>query len=161
MKHIVSLHDFDPPTATAQEKKIAIVGGKPHLYKPKNVKAAELILHSILVQNDPERPLQGAVKLTVEWRFRAKTHKAGTYRTTRPDTDNLQKMLKDVLTDRGWWKDDAQVCVETITKIWSDDPGLFIEAEEIDDAIEDDPNHIAVGGGYRKGRILPTCMKGE
>lgn len=23
------------------------------------------------------------------------------------------------------------------------------------------PNHIAVGGGYRKGRIPPTCMKGE
>lgn len=137
MIHTVKIDHFDPPTATAQEKKVAVVGGKPHFYKPKNVKTAELILHSALVQKDPERPLEGPVKLTVHWRFKSKSHKAGTWRTTRPDTDNLQKALKDILTQRGWWKDDAQVCVEYVTKSWSNDPGLSIEAEEIDDAIDD------------------------
>lgn len=131
MRHVVNIHDFDPPTATAQEKKVAMVGGKPRFYKPKNVKRAEQDLNTVLIGSDPERPLEGAVKLVVDWRFRARSHKAGTYRTTKPDTDNLQKLLKDILTQHGWWKDDAQVCVEVAAKCWCDDPGLFISAEEI------------------------------
>ena len=32
----------------------------------------------------------------------------GEYRTTKPDTDNLQKLLKDCMTATGFWTDDAQ-----------------------------------------------------
>lgn len=133
MKHIANITGINPPTATAQEKKIAIINGQPRFYKPKNVKEAERILNENLEGKDPRRPLEGPVRLTVEWKFLAKTHKPGTWRTTRPDTDNLDKMLKDVLTARGWWADDAQVCVEICSKMWSDEPGLKILAEELED----------------------------
>lgn len=137
-KVTVDMRGFNPPTTTAQEKKVAIVAGRPVFYKPKKVREAEAVLHEVLMGNDPKEPLKGPIKLTVQWQFEAKTHKPGTYRTTRPDTDNLQKLLKDVLTSRGWWRDDAQVVIEHVSKIWAADPGLIITAEEIDNVIEND-----------------------
>lgn len=43
---------------------------------------------------------------------RNKTHKHKEWRVTKPDTDNLQKMLKDCMTLTGFWNDDAQVVVD-------------------------------------------------
>ena len=54
---------------------------------------------------------------------------------TRPDTDNLQKLLKDCMTRVGFWNDDAQVCREEVTKRWSRQaPGIAIKVVSIDDA---------------------------
>lgn len=50
---------------------------------------------------------------------------------TRPDTDNLQKLLKDVLTGLGFWKDDALVAVEHVDKRWADRPGIYIKIEPL------------------------------
>ena len=46
---------------------------------------------------------------------------------TRPDTDNLNKLLKDVMTDMGFWKDDALICTELIMKLYSDEPGILVD----------------------------------
>ena len=78
--------------------------------------------------------MEGPVALTVEWRFMTKTHKEESWRVTRPDTDNLQKLLKDCMTATGFWKDDAQVCQENVTKRWSQKkPGIAIKVVAIDD----------------------------
>ena len=44
-------------------------------------------------------------------------------------TDNLEKMLKDVMTELRWWKDDAQVASEIVEKFWAEQPGIFISVE--------------------------------
>ena len=78
--------------------------------------------------------MDGPVALTVEWRFATKTHKEGTYRVTRPDTDNLQKLLKDCMTRVGFWRDDAQVCREEVTKRWSREKhGIHIKVVSLND----------------------------
>ena len=78
--------------------------------------------------------MDGPVALLVDWHFATKSHKEGTYRVTRPDTDNLQKLLKDCMTHVGFWKDDAQVCREEVTKRWArQKPGIRIRVEEIHD----------------------------
>ena len=41
------------------------------------------------------------------------------------------KLLKDVMTDLGFWKDDAQVASEITEKFWSDVPGIFIKVENL------------------------------
>jgi Holliday junction resolvase RusA-like endonuclease len=42
-------------------------------------------------------------------------------------------MLKDCMTDVGFWKDDAQVVKETVEKRWSDEPtGISIEMDKLD-----------------------------
>ncbi|MBQ6514804.1 MAG: RusA family crossover junction endodeoxyribonuclease [Clostridia bacterium] len=131
--------DFDlnitPPTVTAQEHKIRVVGGRPMFYDTPKLKAARATFESLLRKHVPAEPLDGPVALTVEWRFATKTHREGTYRVTRPDTDNLQKLLKDCMTRTGFWRDDAQVCREEVTKRWSrEKPGIHIRVVSIDDA---------------------------
>ena len=41
------------------------------------------------------------------------------WKTTKPDTDNLQKGLKDCMTKCGFWEDDAQVVIEHVSKVWT------------------------------------------
>lgn len=53
-------------------------------------------------------------------------------RTTRPDTDNLNKMLKDCMTALGFWRDDAQVAQEIIEKFWADVPGIYIRITQLE-----------------------------
>ena len=123
-----------PPTATHQEKQVRVVSGKPVFYDPASVKDAKDLLMSHLYPNRPEKPLPGAVSLSVIWLFpRGNEHRNGEWRITKPDTDNLQKLLKDCMTRCGFWKDDAQVARETIEKRWSDEPsGIYIEVRALE-----------------------------
>ena len=123
---------MNPPTATAQEKKVAMIGGRPRFYDPPKVKAAKAELTAEIAPFAPKQPLTKAVRLTVEWHFpKIKGRKNGEYKTTRPDTDNLQKALKDIMTKLGFWKDDALVVSELTEKFWADTPGIFIRIEEV------------------------------
>lgn len=130
--------EMNPPTATAQEKKVTVVGGKPRYYDPAPVKEARKKLTGKLIFHRPDTPLTGPLALTTLWLFpKGKSHKNGEWRSTKPDTDNLQKLLKDCMTKCGFWKDDAQVVRETVEKRWSDDPaGIYIEIEELEVAHE-------------------------
>ena len=127
---------IDPPTATAQEKQVRINHGKPVFYDPQSVKEAKRILLSCLVTHRPEAPLEGPLSLAVVWLFpKGRDHRNGEWRITRPDTDNLQKLLKDCMTACGFWKDDAQVVRETVEKRWADDPcGIYIDLSELEAA---------------------------
>lgn len=122
---------MDPPTVTHQEKKIGVRNGKPYLYEPAEVKAARAKLTAHLGQHKLGEPMKGAVRLVVKWCFPRGKHEDGEYRTTKPDTDNLQKLLKDCMTDVGFWKDDAQVASEISEKFWAEVPGIWIYVEEI------------------------------
>ena len=122
-----------PPTATAQQKGERVVNGYVHHYKKKNVAQAEAILRDALLPYVPAEPIIGQpISLEVYWLFpfpkSAKKHEYGRMRCkiTRPDTDNLNKLLKDVMTDMGFWKDDALICIERIAKYYSDHPGIQI-----------------------------------
>ena len=121
-----------PPTVTAQEHKVSSVNGKIRLYDPPEVKAARAKLISSLAKFRPEKHLDGPIYLKVQWLFPTKNkQKPGDFKITKPDTDNLQKMLKDCMTYCGFWKDDAQVCVEHVEKRFNDISGIFIEIEEL------------------------------
>lgn len=124
---------MNPPTVTAQESKVAIVRNKPIIYKPEKIKQAKKEIIKHLMPFKPKEPLQGPVELKVVWLFpRGKRHKHFEWRTTRPDTDNLEKLLKDCMTEVGFWKDDALVVSETVYKIWSDEPtGISIELKAL------------------------------
>ena len=128
-----------PPTATAQQKGECIRGGYIHHYKKHNVAAAEAILRDALLPYVPEKPITDkAISLDVIWMFpypkSAKKHTPGweRWKITRPDTDNLNKLLKDVMTDMGFWKDDALISAERIRKLYTDEPGIEIEITEME-----------------------------
>ena len=123
-----------PPRATAQEKKVTVIHGRPKYYEPEKVKTAKAYLISGIAPYRPQKPLQGALSLKTCWMFQTKSARQnGLWKVTRPDTDNLVKMLKDCMTQCGFWEDDAQVCWETIEKRWSMEPGISIEIERLED----------------------------
>lgn len=121
-----------PPTKTHQEKKVHIINGKPVFYEPAELREARLKLRAYLSLNKPDEKLSGALRLIVKWLFPIKgKHTDGEYKITRPDTDNLIKLLKDVMTEVGFWNDDAQVASEINEKFYADIPGIYIRIEEI------------------------------
>ena len=129
-----------PPTATAQQKGERVVKGYIHHYKKKNVAQAEAILRDALLPYVPAKPITDRpIYFGALWDFpypkSAKKHKPGftRFKITRPDTDNLNKLLKDVMTDMGFWADDALICSETIVKRYSDEPGISIVMDDAGD----------------------------
>lgn len=124
MKHV--------PTVTHQEKRVRVVKGKPVFYEPAGLKAAREQLRAHLGIHVPQAPLAGPVRLTTWWCFPIRGgHRDGEYRISRPDTDNLVKLLKDVMTELHFWKDDAQVVSEVIEKYWAEIPGIYVKVESL------------------------------
>ena len=131
------VHFFIPmkiPTATHQEKQVRVIHGKPCFYEPTNVKDARQKYLAYLGKYVPEQKLEGAISLTVKFVF-CDERMASAYRwkTTKPDTDNMIKLVKDCMTKLGYWHDDAQVCRELVEKFYSRDvEGIYIELEAMD-----------------------------
>lgn len=107
---------MNPPTVTHQEKQAGVRNGKPYFYEPTELKAARQKLTSHLSKHRPHKPYRCGVRLMVKWCFPRGRHRDGEYRVTKPDTDNLQKLLKDCMTAAGFWKDDALVASEIAEK---------------------------------------------
>ena len=123
---------MDPPTCTHQEKQVAVIKGKPVFYDPPEVNAARLKLIDYLAKHRPKEKYVCGVRLVTKWCFlRNGNHRNGEYRITKPDTDNLQKLLKDCMTAAGFWKDDALVASEIVEKFWAEIPGIYIRIEEL------------------------------
>lgn len=120
-----------PPTATHQEKKVTVVNGKPKFYEPEELKAARAKLTAYLGKHVPKQKYTGALRVIVKWLFpiTSEEHFDGEWKTTAPDTHNLDKLLFDVMTDLGFWTDDAIVSSEIIEKFWAERPGIYIKIE--------------------------------
>lgn len=118
---------MNPPTCTHQEKKVTVINGKPVFYDPPDVKAARMKLIDHLLKHKPRKCIKTGCRLMVKWCFPRGNHQDGEYRITKPDTDNLQKLLKDCMTTCNFWKDDALVASEIVEKFWSDIPGIYIQ----------------------------------
>ena len=125
---------MEPPTKTQQEHRIGRrKDGSTYVYEDRDLKEARYKLRTAIRSFVPEEPITGPIRLIVKWLFPKGKHADGKYKTTKPDTDNLNKMLKDEMTKVGFWKDDALVASEIIEKFWAEIPGIYIEIEKLDD----------------------------
>jgi Holliday junction resolvase RusA-like endonuclease len=133
---------INPPTATAQQQKTAVIGGKVRKYDPKNVKAAKSDLFAALFPYRPEQPLEGPLSVRINWvypflkkhygkRFLKADFFDGHPCDTRPDVDNLIKGLFDVMTRCGFWRDDSQVAELYFAKCYGHCVGIWVEIEEV------------------------------
>lgn len=58
----------------------------------------------------PTKPYPGAKKVEICFCFGTKNKKLkGKLKTSRPDVDNMAKILLDRMTKLGYWKDDSEV----------------------------------------------------
>ena len=123
-----------PPTVTSQEQKTGVRNGKPFRYDPPELKAARQKFTAHLAGHTPPAPFSGPLRLMVKWLFpipATGNHQGGDWKTSKPDTDNLEKLLKDCMTKTNFWPDDALVCSEIIEKFWAVHPGIFISIDEL------------------------------
>lgn len=123
-----------PPTATHQEKQVSCQSGKPVFYEPDDLKAARAKLMAHLGQHVPAKKYKGALRVIVKWLFPIKDgskHYDGEWKITKPDTHNLNKLPFDIMTELGYWTDDAIVASEIIEKFWAARPGIYVRIEEL------------------------------
>lgn len=144
IEFFLDMHEV--PTVTAQQKGVTTRGWKlskhgklaPKIchYKKPEVAALEMKLAAGFSGYAPQEKIEGPVRLEVtfthNWPLKLR-HKRmigevpeWMPKTTKPDTDNMLKMVKDVLTVCRFWHDDAQVCAEFTRKGWGDRPGIHI-----------------------------------
>lgn len=124
------------PTVTHQEKKAAVKDNcKVVYYEPPELRDARAKFTAHLAGHRPDKPYNCGVRLTVKWLFHDHTgrHRDGEYRITKPDTDNLIKLLKDCMTTLGFWTDDCRVASEHNEKFWvtTSPSGIYIKVEEL------------------------------
>lgn len=122
------------------------IGGHVHIYQPEPkdwVKAIE----AIAKKNKPSTPLEPPLLVDILFII---PHPKSHYRTgknsdilkldspilhtIKPDRDNLDKLVLDVLQDAGYFENDSGVAVGTILKIWGPlkRAGAYIRILELD-----------------------------
>lgn len=131
------LHMKKVPTVTHQQQRVTMVKGKPVFYEGPSLKAARALFMNLLVPFKPEKMIVGKpIRLSTFWMYgTSNVKKIGTYKITKPDTDNTIKLLKDCMTQVGFWKDDALVSVNHIEKHWAhhQEAGIFIRIEILEE----------------------------
>lgn len=143
----------EPPITTSQQKGISIIRSRatgklrPMFFKKTKVADAEAWYASRIARALGGRPpaMEGPLSLSVKFIYpltkKDKTHHQITpgsgcdiWKETRPDCSNSIKLLEDVLTAAGVWRDDAQVVSLLVLKVRGIRPGVLIK---IDDAPKD------------------------
>ncbi len=121
---------MEPPTTTFQAKQIN--WKKKVVYDSQEIKNIKQKFESYLYKFKPEKPLEGAIEFSTVWIYKSKT-KETKPKTTKPDLDNMNKLLQDAMTKLQFWKDDSQITRLTIEKWWGEVPGIWIRIEESED----------------------------
>lgn len=104
-----------------------------------NAKQTQNELMWLLSPHKPPKPFGEPIRLEVKWvyPFRKtepkKNRIEGLPCTTRPDCDNLCKLLLDIMTRLGFWVDDSIIYDLHFTKVYSDNPHIEINIEKVID----------------------------
>lgn len=120
------------PTVTHQKKQVAVIKGKPHFYEPAELRNTRQLYMDVFGQHVPDQKMLGKVRMTIRYCFPLKgKHIDGEYKDTKPDLDNMTKLVQDCLTKLGFWKDDRYVVSLIAEKFWAQMPGIFIRIEGV------------------------------
>ncbi len=99
----------------------------------KNAKALALFC----ARHRPEEPMAGPIRLTLvflyPWRASEplKNRHGEKLKDTKPDLDNLEKQITDVLERSGFFSDDAKIACKASRKAWTDQGSTFVRIEQM------------------------------
>ena len=135
------LHCIPPKTTHQSSSRIFKNPKTGRMFVGKNKKGAETknTLVQLLIPHTPEKPLEGALKCVIRWVYpwrksetKKNRAKGAMWCPTRSDCDNLMKMFGDCLTRLGFWQDDSQVAILHFEKLYSDNPRIEVDIEELE-----------------------------
>lgn len=128
-------------------KIVPVAKGRPrfsrngHTYTPSNTRTAEKELKTLLRSKYQGKPMLEPIDLELQFFLpKGKTVKR-TYPVTKPDLDNLVKLLSDSANGI-LWKDDSQICRLSAEKYYGSGSSIGIKltvipfCHGVDDAIE-------------------------
>jgi len=117
------------------------VGGHARVYHPKNGPDAgwRSAVYTTALEHRPETPITEPIRVELLFWFRRPKGHYGTGKNSgnlkktapwwhgkKPDTDNLAKLVLDVLTSLGYWRDDCQVDALMVAKAYAPDAGCRV-----------------------------------
>jgi len=128
------------PTAQKRHRHVS-KGGFTRSYDPSAADKGDFL--SIVQNNAPEKPFDCPLRVDVTFFFsRPKSHfksgknshilkdNAPVWHTSRPDRDNLDKLVMDSMS-KVFWRDDSLVCAGEIQKLYSDNPRTEITIRQL------------------------------
>lgn len=125
---ICFFHECNPPTSTAQQRQFF---GKGKTALTPAAKKASATWQAIVEQHKPSIPFTGPISVTIVLSWTRKGQVMSEPKTTKPDVDNLAKLILDAMTKSRYWNDDNQVAELSISKHWSEIPGVYVLAKEM------------------------------
>lgn len=126
------------PSGTAQQRKSAFVNGRIVSYPSESYKRARRQLYGLLRPHAPKIPFEGPVYLSVAYKYETSgKSKVDTFKTSRPDGDNLLKVLKDVMGELGFYHDDSEVAIESIARMWvaKGEGGILVTIGQVEEEV--------------------------
>lgn len=122
-----------PPTVTHNDLEVHHHGRKTSVGKSVALLDAEAKWEAHLARFAPERPLRGPLRADLKlcWPTGSK-HPQGSPKDTKPDLDNVEKTLWDVLGGLGFFAvGDQQIATKQVSKAWADPSGVYLRLEEL------------------------------
>jgi len=102
-------------------------------YTPKKTQQSEDDFKTQSIPHRPATPFKKAIRLTVNFSYiKPKSRKKNAYWTTKPDTDNLVKLVKDSMNGI-FWIDDSQVVELIATKHYGEENYTEVILETLED----------------------------
>jgi Holliday junction resolvase RusA-like endonuclease len=127
-----------PPTTSHHHKRIVRVGQFARLADKPELVAAKAMLDSVLLPHQPHAPVEGPVRLVLEFTWPWRKSEAKRTRalgriphTSRPDCSNVLKTLEDRLVALRFIEDDSRVVEVTVRKFFGDQPGIRVVIERV------------------------------
>ena len=114
--------------------------GKPFAahYTPKDVKENAAVLAALMRPFVPAKPLEGPLSLALVFVFSWRKSESkkniamgSRWKDTKPDCDNLQKNICDVMERMGFYVNDSQLADVHVRKLWADSPGVDVSLREL------------------------------
>jgi Holliday junction resolvase RusA-like endonuclease len=127
-----------PPRTSHHHKRIVRIGQFARLADKPELVAAKAMLDSVLLPHQPHAPVEGPVRLVLEFTWPWRKSEAKRTRalgriphTSRPDCSNTLKTLEDRLVALRFIEDDSRVVDVTVRKFFGDQPGIRVLIERV------------------------------
>lgn len=123
-----------PPTTTHNDLE-AVVNkktGKAFIKKSAELHEVEAKLEAHMASYRPEKPFCGPCEISMCICYQADAKHPKGFRITKPDNDNLEKTIFDVLDRLGFFEvGDQQIAINHTTKCYDERPGIFVDLREV------------------------------
>ena len=118
-----------------------VVQGRARMFSSNEQRANMDTFSSMAAQYAPAAPLLGPLAVTLRfdmptpasWPGWRRENVGGAHHESRPDLDNLIKLVLDSMQKSGaWWRDDAQVSSITASKGFASSPGTTVTIDQLE-----------------------------